>query len=145
MAVNPHEEADEYLRNVNKKLMRVAREAHDALVEFGCDSYVKTIYIGYDIQGEMVAALYGHADYLEVALAVPQETSSDILVDASHLTWRTLPLAAVVRTSTDVKEFKNLVRIACNGVRTGKHTVNRDNAFFVEAKKANRRKSRGGQ
>ena len=58
----------------------LATSAHDIFVEYGCTSYVKTIYVGYDHDGEMVAALYGHSDHVEIALALPEDAEGDILV-----------------------------------------------------------------
>lgn len=68
----------------------------------GCDSCVKTIDIGYDISGEMADELYAHAEYLEVALALQEYAEMSILVDASQLTWRTLPVAAIARSPDEL-------------------------------------------
>ena len=119
---------------MNKKVGPLASDLHDVLLNLGCVSYVKTIYIGYDIAGEMVAALYGHSDYVEIALALPEDADGDLLIDASHLTWRTLPVAAIVRKTTDVQPFKELASIAVERVRTASHTVNRDNDFFAKSR-----------
>jgi hypothetical protein len=99
---------------------------------------VKTIYIGYDIDGEMVAALYGHIDHVEVALALPEDAEGDLLIDAKHLTWRTLPVAAIVRNKTDIVAFMQLALTAVEGVRTSSHTVNRDNEFFIKSRQERR-------
>ncbi|CAB4365032.1 MAG: hypothetical protein F2681_14940 [Actinobacteria bacterium] len=99
---------------------------------------MKTIYIGYDINGEMAAALYPRADHLEVALALPEEAESPLLVDASHLTWRTLPVAAIVRGSDELLEFGELAGSAVQRVRTARHDVMRDNEFFVRTKRERR-------
>jgi len=130
-----HSEAATYLAGLNKKTQPIAQLAHDSLVGLGCSSYVKTIYVGYDLDGVMVAALYGHVDYVEVALALEESYESNILVDATHLTWRTLPVCAVLRTKTDVKEFVKLASVACSRVGTGSHYVDRDNEFFIKAKR----------
>jgi hypothetical protein len=50
-------EARSYLDDLNKRVRPIATSLHEALLGLGCVSYVKTIYIGYDIDGEMVAAL----------------------------------------------------------------------------------------
>ncbi len=63
MAINDHYEADAYIATLGKKVAKIASEAHSALVGQGCSSYVKTIYIGYDLDGVMVAALYAHTEY----------------------------------------------------------------------------------
>ncbi len=132
---NNHSEAEEYLASLSKKIGELAYDAHRRLTNQGCTSYVKTIYIGYDFNGEMVAALYGHLDYVEVAIALPESFESPILIDASHLTWRTLPVAAVIKSKSDMSKFAALVEAACDGVLSGSHTVMRDNDFFAKAKR----------
>lgn len=128
-------EAHDYFVSLNKKVSSVGLDL-DALFDFeGCASYVKTIYVGYDIGGEMVAALYGHADHLELALALDEGHPADGLIDASHLTWRTLPVAAVVKSSADVKRIRGLIEEACARVREGAHGVHRDNEFFIKSRR----------
>ena len=131
-------EAQAYLNELNKKVRPLASDLHDVLIKLGCVSYVKTIYIGYDIAGEMVAALYGRSDHVEIALALPEDADGDLLIDASHLTWRTLPVAAVVRNTTDVQPFTELASAAVERVRTASHTVNRDNDFFIKSRRERR-------
>lgn len=135
-----HSDAEAYLVGLNKKIGDLAIQAHRQLVDQGCTSYVKTIYIGYDFNGEMVAALYGHVDYVEVAMALPEDFDSPIVIDASHLTWRTLPVAAVLKSKADLKMFARLVMEACKGVLSGGHTVLRDNEFFAAAKRERQEK-----
>ena len=134
MTVN-HSDSETYIAGLNKKTQPIAQLAHDSLVGLGCSPYVKTIYIGYDLDGVMVAALYSHVDYVEVALALEESHESNILVDATHLTWRTLPVCAVLHTKTDVKEFVKLASVACSRVGTGVHHVDRDSEFFAKAKR----------
>jgi hypothetical protein len=136
--VTENGEAQAYLSEMNKKVGPLASVLHDVLLNLGCVSYVKTIYIGYDIAGEMVAALYGHSDYVEIALALPEDADGELLIDASHLTWRTLPVAAIVRNTTDVQPFTELASTAVERVRTASHTVNRDNDFFAKYKRERR-------
>jgi hypothetical protein len=136
--VTENSEAQAYLSEVNKKVRSLASGLHDVLLDLGCVSYVKTIYIGYDIAGEMVAALYAHIDYVEIALALPEDADGDLLIDASHLTWRTLPVAAIVRNTTDVQPFTELASAAVERVRTATHTVNRDNDFFAKSRRERR-------
>jgi len=57
-----------YISELNPVARDLAASAHRIFAERGCSSYVKTIYIGYDLDGVMVGALYGHVDHLEVAL-----------------------------------------------------------------------------
>jgi hypothetical protein len=116
----------------------LATSAHEIFVEHGCTSYVKTIYVGYDIGGEMVAALYAHADHVEVALALPEDADGDLLVDASHLTWRTLPVAAILNSDADVEQFSRLVSEAVARVSAQTHDVKRDNDFFIRSRRERR-------
>ena len=136
--MNGNEDAKTYLSEMGKKMRPLADAIHEAMISLGCVSYVKTIYIGYDIDGEMVAALYGHTDHVEVALALPEDAEGDLLIDARHLTWRTLPVAAIVRSPKDVSSFEQLARLAAERVRTAAHTVNRDNDYFIKTRE-NRR------
>ena len=131
-------EAQAYLNELNKKVRPLASDLHDVLIKLGCVSYVKTIYIGYDIAGEMVAALYGHSDHVEIALALPEDADGDLLIDASHLTWRTLPVAAIVRNPSDGLAFTQLASAAVERVRTASHAVNRDNDFFIKSRRERR-------
>jgi hypothetical protein len=140
MAINDHYEAEAYMETLGQKVSKIALEAHNNLIAQGCSSYVKTIYIGYDLDGVMVAALYGHTEYVEIALALEESHKSSILIDATHLTWRTLPVAAVVRTKSDLREFSQLAKAACGNIKTGGHTVNRDNEFFAAAKRERQEK-----
>lgn len=133
-------EAQTYLADLNKRVRPIATSLHEVLLGLGCVSYVKTIYIGYDIDGEMVAALYGRGDHVEIALALPEDAEGDLLIDASHLTWRTLPVAALVRNMADQAPFRKLAIEAVERVRTASHTVNRDNDFFTKSKR-----ERGGR
>ena len=133
--MSTHQEAERYLSDLGNGVQALATEAHNRLASLGCDSYVKTIYIGYDINGEMTAALYAHADHLEVALALPEDAEGSLLVDASHLTWRTLPVAAIVRSREELDEFESLVQTAIERVRNQAHDVNRDNDFFIRSRR----------
>jgi hypothetical protein len=132
-----HSEAESYIKGLGK-LSSLALSAHEAMAELGCSSYVKTIYVGYDLGGEMVAAMYGHSTHLEIALALPEDAESQLLVDASHLTWRTLPVAAIVRDKTHLDEFARLADQACGRVRTSSHDVRRENDFFIKARESRR-------
>ena len=137
---NEDVEARKYIAELNKTSAALCTQVHEMFLAAGCNSYVKTIYIGYDIDGEMVAALYGHSDHVEVALALAEDHPSSQLIDASHLTWKTLPVAAIGHDAAEVKKMGPLIEEACERVRAGLHTVNRDNDFFMKAK----RERRGG-
>ena len=131
-------EAQSYISGVNKKYRGLTSRLHKSFLQQGCISYVKTIYIGYEIDGKMVGALYRHEDRVEVALALDENRACKVLIDATHLTWRTMPVAAVVKIESDLEESLPLVEEACNRVRTGENTLSRSNEFFVEAKKKRR-------
>ena len=127
-----------YLSEMGKKMRPIAEAIHETMISLGCVSYVKTIYIGYDIDGEMVAALYGHTDHVEIALALPEDAEGDLLVDASHLTWRTLPVAAIVRSIDLINDFTKLAKVAAERVKSAAHTVNRDNDYFIKTREDRR-------
>jgi hypothetical protein len=135
VGVGINDEASDYLKRLGKNVGPMAKAAHAAFTKEGCTSYVKTIYIGYDIGGEMVGALYGHGEHIEIALALPEDAEGSILIDASHLTWRSLPVAAVARSTDDVGQLKELIAQACQRVRTQQHDVMRDPDFFIKAKR----------
>lgn len=128
-------EAQKYIAELNKSSALLCQQIHEMFLAAGCNSYVKTIYIGYDIDGEMVAALYGHADHVELALALAEDHLWSQLIDASHLTWKTLPVAAIGHDAAEVAQMQPLIDEACARVRAGQHDVNRDNEFFMKAKR----------
>ena len=127
-------EAQAYISGTHKKYRSFANRLLKCFLQQGCISYVKTIYIGYEIDGKMVAALYRHEDRVEVALALDENRISEILIDATHLTWRTMPVAAIVKSENDLEESLPLVEEAANRVRNGKNTLSRSNEFFAKAK-----------
>ena len=127
--------AEEYFSQWGAKVTPLGMPLHVALLAQGCDSYVKTIYIGYEISGEMVAALYAHANHIELALAVAEDHPNMVLKDASHLTWRTLPLALEIRSTDDLILAGELIEEACLRIRGGSHDVERDNDYFVRSRR----------
>ena len=103
------------IRGIPRKPLRdAATELDKTFLANGCLAYVKTIYIGYELDGEMIAAVYPRSDHLEVALAIPEDQEHELLRDASHLTWRTLPLAAVVTSKHDAIDIGDLLTMACS-------------------------------
>jgi hypothetical protein len=130
----PSEVAD-YINLLNADARKLALATHKVLDTEGCKSYVKTIYIGYEINGQMVAALYAHTNHLEVALALPEDAVGALLIDATHLTWKTLPVAAVIRSPDDLVEFNTLTSLAAARVRSQSHDVERDNDYFIKARR----------
>ena len=133
--VDTRSDVADYINPLNAKARKLAIAAHEVLDTEGCASYVKTIYIGYEIDGEMVAALYAHTDHLEVALALPEDAEGASLIDATHLTWKTLPVAAVIRTPDDLAEFTVLASKATARVQSQSHDVERENDYFIKARR----------
>lgn len=121
------------------------RKAHDRIYkllvdESGCDVYVKTIYVGFTIDGAMVAAVYPRGDRLEVAMALPENIDGPEFKDATHLTWPTMPVAMEVRTPDELVVALDHLRDAANRVRTGEHDVVRPNDHFIgRVKRGNNR------
>jgi hypothetical protein len=130
-----HAEAEEYISGLSERAQQLALAVHQVFLSLGCTSYVKTIYVGYDIDGQMVSALYGHASSLEVALALPDDTSGPLLEDASHLTWRTLPVAAVIKSTDEIDSFSEHAQRAVERIKAQVHDVERDNDFFIRARR----------
>lgn len=128
-------EVREYLENGGTRTKDLALDANATLTELGCHAYFKTIYIGYDLRGVMVAALYKRSDHIELALALPEDHPSIILIDATHLTWRTLPVAASFNKTPQLKEVRLLIAEACSRVASESHSVCRDNDFFTKHKR----------
>lgn len=115
------------------KYAQVACDGLSALIlgEFGGVSYVKTIYIGFEINGQMVAAAYPHPDRLEVALPLPADHAATSFIDATHLTWRTMPVAYQLREARQIPELLALAREGAERVRSGLHDVNLSNEHFM--------------
>lgn len=86
----------------------------------------------------MVAALYGHSDHAEIALALPEDAEGELLIDASHLTWRTLPVAAIVSSAAELPLFTKLAADAVDRVQNASHSVHRDNDFFIKSRRERR-------
>jgi len=133
--VGSNTDADRFIAGLGKETRKLAQLAHNVMIELGCSSYVKTIYIGYEIDGEMVSALYGSSDHVEIALALPEDAAGEILVDASHLTWRTLPVAAILRSREDALAFRHLAAEAADRVRRNEHDVLRENDHFIRSRR----------
>ena len=98
--------------------------------------YVKTIYIGVEFNGAMFAALYPGATKFELALAIPEETPGSDLIDASHLTWPSLPLA-LASSYGQLERAVTLTALAYGRVSSGEHDLRRPAESF-RARKAMR-------
>jgi len=127
--------AEALLSTLKPALSLVGKSLHARLTDRGCTPYVKTIYIGYDFEGVMVAALYPHVDRIEIALALSDAHESELLIDATHLTWRTLPVAAVVKSEADGEAALDLIDEACERIQEGQHDVERPNDYFMKARR----------
>jgi len=99
--------------------------------EHRCDAYVKTIYVGFSIGDEMVAAIYPRGDWLEIALALPENVEGAEFRDGTHLTWPTMPVSVEVRTASDVAVAKRHLGTAATRVAAGEHRVRRPNEHFI--------------
>ena len=77
-------------------LVEVWERVDDALIDRHLSRDVKTIYVSYtDTIRNLVAAV--HPDpvtgTIEIALSLPPDHEHELTYDATHLKWRTLPLA----------------------------------------------------
>jgi len=126
---------DAYLADTTTKVRKLIDQICDQFTNEGCSLYVKTIYIGADLNDQMVGAIYAYESNVEVALALPKDATHPLLEDASHLTWRTLPVLAKIASAKDVKSLKELVEQACRRIRDSEHDVYLDDDFFVEARR----------
>jgi hypothetical protein len=100
------------------------------VTEHGANLYVKTIYVGAEANGEMVAAFYPKADAVDIALALDEDHPSEILDDATHLTWRTMPVLVTLQTDSNLENIRTLVQEAGDRVSSGTHDVLRDPEYF---------------
>ncbi len=125
-------EAQALGQGLSAALKAAYRRSYDVLVnDLGCDVYVKTIYVGFSIDGAMVSALYPRSDCLEIALALPEDIEGTEFKDATHLTWPTMPVCIEVRTRDDERMAAAHLRVAASNVRAGAHDVRRPNEHFI--------------
>jgi hypothetical protein len=112
------------------EIRELAETFHTAITELGCTSYVKTIYIGYQLGDQMVAALYPRGGSIEVAFALAEDHADMRLVDATHLTWPTLPLSASVSLLEELPWLIAHAAEAVARVNGNLHGVRRPNEHF---------------
>lgn len=125
-------EAESLATGLKAPLRKAMTGLYDTLSgDLGCDVYVKTIYVGFTIEGQMVAAIYPKNDCLEVALALPEDIEGSEFKDATHLTWPTMPVCIEVRAAGDVALALDHARTAADRVRAGSHDVRRPNEHFI--------------
>lgn len=103
--------------------------------EHGCRPDVKTIYISFTFEQAMVAAAHIGAEDVELALALPEDHPSDLVEDALHLTWRTLPVLVRVGRGSTGRDVLDLAGEAVERVKSGRHTINRPPEFFADRKR----------
>jgi len=75
------------------------------------------------------------SDRVEVALALPGDADGDPRVDAIHLTWRTLPIAVIVRSDHDLPGFSAPISEAVVLISEQEHDVKRDNDLFIRSRR----------
>lgn len=126
------DDAERLIRDHRSGIKKLVEQIYAELVDrHGCLAYVKTIYIGFEIEGQMVAAVYPHAEMIEIALALSEDHESKLLVDATHLTWRSLPVATEITAGSQLTDLFPLLAEAVERVRSSTHDVNRDPQHFI--------------
>ena len=116
--------AESLLAESSKKVRNLMAAVYDYFVaEAGCVPYVKTIYIGFQLGDAMVAAAYPHTGSVEVALALADDIDGPALIDAVHLTWRSMPVAVDLASPSSLKEAQSHFEMAVERVRSGAHDV----------------------
>ena len=97
-------------------LVEVWERVDDALTDRQLTRDVKTIYVSYTDTGRnLVAAVHPDpvTSTIEMALSLPPDYENELTYDATHLKWRTLPLA--IRLAPDDKltsEIMGLIQAA---------------------------------
>lgn len=124
-------EAHELGLGLTAPLRRCYDRCYSALIDLGCDVYVKTIYVGFSIGGEMVAAVYPRSGFLEIALALPDDIEGGEFKDATHLTWPTMPVCIEVRNQRHLAVALRHLTVAAQRVEMGHHNVRRPNEHFM--------------
>lgn len=121
--------------NIAEGLAKPLRDAFAECYAFlvcdnGCTVYVKTIYVGFTVNEEMVCAIYPRRDHLEVALALAEDVEGSEFKDATHLTWPTMPVAMEIRNPTEGEMVIRHLATAVQRVTSGAHKVRRPNEHF---------------
>lgn len=134
------EAAEALVEGQTEKAKALMADVYGALVEAsGCRPDVKTIYISFTKDDCLVASAHPGPDGIELALALPENHPSPLLADASHLTWRTLPLLVSISESTNREDVMDLVYEAMSRIESGEHDVDRPPEYFRAARRAQRR------
>lgn len=132
-------EAEKLFRGKHKPLLPIFEALYKLLVgKLKCDPRVETIYVGFSVDNGVVASVHPQDGFLEVALALPEDTDSALLHDASHLKWRTLPVSVDIPDKAVLKETEPLLQEAVRRVNAGEHDVRLANRRFASRPKYDR-------
>lgn len=128
--------AEKLGNHLPKRVKALLADIYELMVEdHGCRPDVKTIYISFTFEQAMVASAHIGAEDIELALALPEDHPSDLLEDALHLTWRTLPVLVRVDLDSIGQDVLDLVEEAVERVKSGRHSINRPPEFFANRKR----------
>lgn len=124
--------AEHLTKKLPVSLQSLLHKIYGLLVDgFGCDPDVKTLYISFTKDGSLVASAHIGGKQIELALALPEDHPSGLLEDASHLTWRTLPVFICLDANSSHQDALDLVREALDRVTSGEHKIDRPSDFFA--------------
>ncbi len=125
-------EAERLATTLPKPLHDAFARCYTLLADEGhCGVYVKTIYVGFSLGAEMVAAFYPRANCIEIALALPEDIEGPEFNDATHLTWPTMPVSIEVTDAESVSVAMERLREALALVAEGSQIVRRPNEHFI--------------
>ena len=126
-------EAEDLARNLPAHMKRTLDYVYKMLVEkYECFPDVKTINLTFTRGEDLVASAHIGSNYLELALALPEDHPSPLLEDASHLTWRTLPVMVDITKKTNPKQVLHLTKEAAERIVNGEHDINRSIEYFAK-------------
>ena len=117
-------ELENFISGFNKEIQKILRGLITIFESNSCTSSYKTIYIAFDLENEMVAAAYPHETHVEIALALAESHSNSNLKDASHLTWRTLPVSLELYSEEELQKHSFLIAEALTRVQIGERNTN---------------------
>ena len=128
--------SDAFIANAPNRVRALLRSIDLAFTAYGCTSYAKTIYLGFELNQEMIAAAYPLTESVDLALALPEDHPSPLLKDATHLTWKTMPVLLRLDPNDELGAVEPLLREAFDGVAQGRHAVNRPNEHFAARRRS---------
>jgi len=110
----------ELFRELGIPTQKAMERLFDYLVsQEACVSEVRSSYISFSIDGEMVAVAQRGDEGIDIAMALPFDGSDARVFDALDLKWRTLPTGIVIVGQRDVGIAKKYLKTACSRVRNG--------------------------